>query len=426
MVTKDSFITGLQNLFIYHKVEIKDGFLIIKREIDLEDLLDDDVNYDNVFAKISCEEVFSTIEETAEKDLEFLDNVLKNNNCFEFPIYGANDRMRDFQLNRRIEHNDFCSNYLGYNLRLRKASLDYKIQFICNFTKKCDCGVICRRYNERINTVEELFNTVRICTAEIETGRNISLSRARTLIQSYLFNIAFNYNMVADIADFSIPERRLLPSNRPNGEKGQIFPYKLYNSEIVKYYYQGIATDIPFAQYLAFYHVIEFFFQSVSERELLQEISQIITSPSFSPLKKESLRAFYKKIRKKVNEQKEDGTWNEKNALRLCLLEYVKELEDLENLINRIDSKAIEYYRNNVVVFADDGKSIDFSSSLDEIYKNIGDRIYSTRNAIVHGKDGEKLRYTPFKHDKDLRKEIPLIRAVAELVIINSAKPMEE
>lgn len=115
-----------------------------------------------------------------------------------------------------------------------------------------------------------------------------------------------------------------------------------------------------------------------------------------------------------------------KNALRLCLLEYVKELEDLENLINRIDSKAIEYYRNNVVVFADDGKSIDFSSSLDEIYKNIGDRIYSTRNAIVHSKDGEKLRYTPFKHDKDLRKEIPLIRAVAELVIINSAKPMEE
>ena len=138
------------------------------------------------------------------------------------------------------------------------------------------------------------------------------------------------------------------------------------------------------------------------------------------------MRAFYKKIRKKVNEQKEDGTWNEKNALRLCLLEYVKELEDLENLINRIDSKAIEYYRNNAVVFADDGKSIDFSSPLDEIYKNIGDRIYSTRNAIVHSKDGEKLRYTPFKHDKDLRKEIPLIRAVAELVIINSAKPMEE
>lgn len=33
--------------------------------------------------------------------------------------------------------------------------------------------------------------------------------------------------------------------------------------------------------------------------------------------------------------------------------------------------------------------------------------------------------YTPFKHDKELKKEIPLIRAVAELVIINSAKPID-
>lgn len=46
---------------------------------------------------------------------------------------------------------------------------------------------------------------------------------------------------------------------------------------------------------------------------------------------------------------------------------------------------------------------------------------YATRNAVVHSKYGERLRYEPFKHDKHLGKEIPLMRAVAEEIIISSA-----
>ena len=45
-------------------------------------------------------------------------------------------------------------------------------------------------------------------------------------------------------------------------------------------------------------------------------------------------------------------------------------------------------------------------------------------NAIVHSKEGEKSKYEPFKHDKQLAKELPLIRAVAEEIIINSAEPI--
>lgn len=45
--------------------------------------------------------------------------------------------------------------------------------------------------------------------------------------------------------------------------------------------------------------------------------------------------------------------------------------------------------------------------------------------SIVHSKEGEESRYEPFKHDKFLAKEIPLMRAVAEEIIINSATPLE-
>lgn len=67
------------------------------------------------------------------------------------------------------------------------------------------------------------------------------------------------------------------------------------------------------------------------------------------------------------------------------------------------------------------GKLIDFEDESERVYSSIRDRIYATRNAVVHSKYGERLRYEPFKHDKHLGKEIPLMRAVAEEIIISSA-----
>lgn len=126
-----------------------------------------------------------------------------------------------------------------------------------------------------------------------------------------------------------------------------------------------------------------------------------------------------------MRDQREDGVWDEKTGLLLCLNKFVPNVEELKNAILAIDSSAIDYYKNNNAPFADEGKSINFDDVSDGIYTTIRNRIYSVRNAIVHSKEGEKLRYEPFKHDKALAKEIPLIRAVAEEVIINSAKPME-
>lgn len=191
------------------------------------------------------------------------------------------------------------------------------------------------------------------------------------------------------------------------------------------YYYQGVSTDIPFTQYLAFYHVAEFFFQTIAEQDAFQEIEEYITRPSFSPYKKEDIRAFYNRIKKKMREQKEDGLWDEKTGLLLCLKKYVKDLDTLQSTIAEIDPTAIEYYKTEQVSFASDGVKINFADSQEAVYANIRNRIYAVRNAIVHSKEGERLRYEPFRHDKELLREIPLIRAVAEEIIINSAKKLE-
>lgn len=273
-----------------------------------------------------------------------------------------------------------------------------------------------------IKSLEELIDLFRILTVKIVAPVECSLSVFKRMLQSYLFNISYNSNIVFTVVDLS-EERRPLRRNVLRG--GQLFPYKSYNPELIKYYYQGVSTDIPFTQYLAFYHVAEFFFQTISEQEAFEEIGSFITRPSFSPHRKEDIRQFYNKIKKKIRDQREDGVWDERMGLLLCLKKYITDVEELKNSISAIDPSAIDYYKNNDVLFADEGKRINFNDISDGIYAVIRNRIYSVRNAIVHSKEGERLRYEPFKHDKDLSKEIPLIRAVSEEIIINSAKTLE-
>ena len=65
-----------------------------------------------------------------------------------------------------------------------------------------------------------------------------------------------------------------------------------------------------------------------------------------------------------------------------------------------------------------------FDQNNDKVYQAICNRVYLVRNAIAHSKEGEHLRYEPFRHDKEQKKEMPLIRAIAEEIIINSANQL--
>lgn len=100
-------------------------------------------------------------------------------------------------------------------------------------------------------------------------------------------------------------------------------------------------------------------------------------------------------------------------------------VSDEANSISSIDSSAVNYYSTTDVSFADEGKKISFNDTADAVYSTIRNRVYAVRNAIVHSKEGERLRYEPFRHDAELSKEVPLIRAIAEEIIINSAKALD-
>lgn len=95
--------------------------------------------------------------------------------------------------------------------------------------------------------------------------------------------------------------------------------------------------------------------------------------------------------------------------------------EDLVNKLNDFDENLIEYYKSNKVQFSN-GEEVNFTQQDDDqIISNLSKRIYSTRNAVVHSKAGEKSRYTPFKDDKQIVKEVPLLRFISENLIIKES-----
>lgn len=422
MFTIENFISGLQNALPNIHVEISDDKLLFSRLTSTDNI---DFEHNGHLGEILLSDIQGILDEIAD-GTTFNDYMLYKKVGFEVSIK-AHDRMR-LPPFRFMEREQFSVSEHNYHFCISKASYQYIIALMCFYSLHSDINIDLPQINrimmrnDVFGSLDELCDLFRILTAKIVAPVECTLAEYKKMLQSYLFNISYGTNIVFAVLDLSEEQR---PLRRNVRREGQLFPYKLYNQELVKYYYQGASADIPFTQYLAFYHVAEFFFQTIAEHEAFQEIENFITRPSFSPYKKEDIRQFYNKIKKKMRDQREDGVWDERTGLLLCLKKFIPDVENLKNAINAIDSSALGYYKNNNVPFADEGKIINFEDTSDAIYTVIRNRIYSVRNAIVHSKEGDKLKYEPFKHDKDLSKEIPLIRAVAEEIIISYAKPLE-
>lgn len=425
MFTVENFIRGLKNALIGLQIEVQDDKIMLLRPSRNSRFTEDQSPIPiQTVGEIELEEIQRIIEEIQPSGA-FNDYMLYKKTEVEIPV-DLHDRMR--MSPRFYDRECFQTSEHNYRFVISKASVYYVVALMCSISDNFDVDMdlfplyrIARR-DEIIESAEELSDLFRLLTVKIVAPIECSLSEYKRMLNSYLFNISYNSNNVFSILNLS--EKRQ-PLRHRVYRDGQLFPYKQYNQELVKYYYQGVSTDIPFTQYLAFYHVAEFFFQTIAEQSAFQEIENFITRPSFSPYKKEDVRLFYNRIKKKMRDQRDDGVWDEKIGLLLCLKKYVPDIENLKNEILSIESSAIDYYKTTDVPFADEGKTINFDDTTESIYTTIRNRVYSVRNAIVHSKEGEKLRYEPFKHDKALSKEIPLIRAIAEEILINSAKQME-
>ncbi|MFF7876748.1 hypothetical protein ACFZDM_21265 [Streptomyces californicus] len=243
------------------------------------------------------------------------------------------------------------------------------------------------------------------------------------LANSFLFHVAYNMDIVARIGMDSLLEPRSIQRVRRGKSSSLDAPRKSYKADLVQHYLMGVAAEIPLLEYLSYYHIAEHFFHRVFNDDLVEQVKKGITDPSFSVRRSRDVQGIIKTVDKALRQTREEGGFNEPKALQLVIERYVN-LPRLIQDLDAYDGAIIEYYANNDVPFAGAGKVALRDASEGKVHDSLAKRIYKVRNALVHAKDGDLPKYAPFTHDAELLKEIPLMRLVAEQVLIEHGKAL--
>lgn len=280
------------------------------------------------------------------------------------------------------------------------------------------------------NVTNDLFDVLkqvipRFKTLTITSEASKSRQEFETLCYSFLFNLSYNSDLSylpSSITDDLTRNIRIGRLRRAKIHEIDV-PKRRYENDLILFYQKGISSESVDLQYLSFYHILEHFFEKIYSEELIKSIKSELTKPSFSYKRTKDVSELIKVIQAKLKYKNEEFQINEPEALRLVLNQFVPDFGEITQEIKSYDINLLEYYKCNEVEFSK-GNKVNFIEERDKVLKNLRERIYKTRNSIVHSKETDREKYLPFKHDKILQKEIILMRIIAEKIIISSSKEL--
>lgn len=254
-----------------------------------------------------------------------------------------------------------------------------------------------------------------------ETSSKAALIYSSSVIDACLFEISYLKQMPFRLADeWPIRERRLRGTRRfEYGEsvQGNVLPLPTakFNSDIISFYQLGMSNNIPVLQFLAFYQVLEFFFNTVSDEQLYNKLARQLKDPKFNTTHPHLDRLIQDVLdHKRITDETE--------MLKNVLSKFVDEMElikFIESYENHLSEKIYSKKRN---IF---GVEIEVKLTPGHVISNVAKTIKAIRNALVHSSDSyeRSARHIPFsKSTEMIKREIPLVKFLAERVIIASAK----
>lgn len=292
-------------------------------------------------------------------------------------------------------------------------------------------GFMLRRALERQDATEEglsaLLESVsrRYITVQVIGESTRDQVALFTAADACLFQLAFNANLaLAPVRSFSdiVDTARLVSHRRARMEEVEA-PRRVYDEDLVQHYLAALASEDPASQYLNYYHISEHFLDAVFDDRMLKLVRDRLTAPNFSLRRDTDLRALVKLVQKEARETREEHvSFDERLALQLTFEKYV-DFTELHAEMQAFDASLIAYYAHNRVQFAD-APTVDLTLTAEASGRAaaLSRRIYKIRNAIVHAKGGERHRYKRNSHEDALRKELPLMRFVAEQVMLGTSR----
>lgn len=192
-------------------------------------------------------------------------------------------------------------------------------------------------------------------------------------------------------------------------------PRVSYDDNVVSFYKVAQASPFPSQSFLAYYHVLEYYFLRVSEDLLHHRLTAMLNDPRFRP-GHDNLDKVIALIRG------QDARSDETEMLRNVLDRFVPE-PALIDFITRFEEKCGEkIYTKKRKVF---GEHLEIVLRDGHALSNAAKALKHVRNAIVHSSDRYKRDecHIPMSESETVIEEfIPLVRFFSEQVIYGTAE----
>lgn len=413
----NEFIKKIQDLFLQYNQTF--GFKSTDESLEL--------CIDGLEIKYTKDE-FNLIRESAEKS-EYKNFTIKASNSYEAVLYEPRHNISSFSEIKKIGSLQTLDNNLSYVVSEVSDIMLYHIlknMFSAKyvFTYHFNSFIYYNFRNGNFLTMLKIFMSLPY-SIKLMYDTEHSEDKLISIIKSFLFDISVNYNSVFRIAS---DEEEVLGKSSIYYKINKITPIKsasnkIYKSAILDQYSIAMANDDPMMQFIAYYHVLEYFFKIIITKRAKKSIDKVECLKDSSEENAKLKREIFRKL---SCDFKNFLRASEADSLLMTLENYIS-IDELKARLEFISASSIDHYKSSKVSFSN-GSKVDLLSGNEElIFKNLRDRIYKTRNSIVHNKanednEDENFIYNPFENEEELKKEIPLMRAIAEQIIIKTAE----
>lgn len=339
------------------------------------------------------------------------------NNSFEFPLARLDD-----DLYRDADEPTF-EDAVGNRVAISRASMNYSLAHFdsADYARYFE-SLVKTRLTRTPTTVGKVITSLfRRPTTVTYTARGrrtppnlkeIALER----IRSCLFKLAVERHACYEISKPKA-QRSIFKLDLPSESDWQI-PAVRYDPNIVSYYKVARSSPFPSQSYLAYYHVLEYYFLRVAEDSLHHQLKTLLHRPDFRS-HPDGLDRVISLVRKQASQD------DETEMLRKVLQRFAAE-DDFIAFVGRLEVECEEkLYTKRRPIF---GETLEISMKEGHAISNAAKVMKHIRNAIVHSSDKYKRDecHIPLTETENTIEEfIPIVKYFAEQVIYGTGMPTE-
>ena len=219
MFTFEDFKNGLKNLYSFFDIKENpenNTISLIKTISEYSETIDDVEEISSYGFSLDVSEIKALLSKFSSND-KFVNNFFCSTNSIEAMVeYQGRSRILMSRENIREKYN---ASFLDYNINIGRASQEFVLAFICacadqNFRSK---RLRIRFYDmENINCFDDLCQSLRLLTVTInKSNLNIPFSKIKSVFQSYLFNLAYNYDICLALSNENETDTYKIRGRRP-------------------------------------------------------------------------------------------------------------------------------------------------------------------------------------------------------------------